>query len=157
MPDKYDKIPNKIFQSNLEYEEWKKLEPNSWSFYRSQLKPCTICTSSNKHKMRTRYGQCNNKDCFANGLECPKHYNINSCEKSGKMNEIGEHSGKNFIRVQYGLSDTVKELVEDFIHNDCYRPKRIHVKLAKKKYRKKFDIMPTLTQIQDYIKNKFFF
>ena len=42
MSDKFDKTPSKVFTTEADYELWKKQEPNTWSIYRSQLKPCKM-------------------------------------------------------------------------------------------------------------------
>ena len=57
---------------------------------------------------------------------------------------------------QYGISQMVKEKLEDLICNYDTRPKRLHLKLEKLNGKKKIEIdhMPTLKQIQDYINNR---
>ncbi len=56
----------------------------------------------------------------------------------------------------YGLSQKVKDKVEDQIYNYDSRPKRIHIKLAKLKRKNKSEIdhMPSLVQVQNFINNR---
>jgi hypothetical protein len=58
------------------------------------------------------------------------------------------------IKNQYGITNQVKELLEDLIINYDSKPKRIHIRLNKKKFKKQVDVMPNLKQIQDYLKNR---
>jgi hypothetical protein len=63
------------------------------------------------------------------------------------------HNSDKFERKKRrGLTETVKELIEDVISEYECKPKRIHIKLSNSKYFKYVDVMPELEQIQTYIR-----
>ena len=65
-----------------------------------------------------------------------------------------KHNSSKIEIKKHGMSDVVKDLVDDLIYNYDSRPKRIHIRLNKKNYKNKVDFMPTLRQVQDYIANR---
>ena len=52
------------------------------------------------------------------------------------------------------MSCKVKKIIEDLIHNYDCRPKRILIRLNRRRYRRKIDVMPTYEQIANYINNR---
>ena len=76
-----------------------------------------------------------------------KKYQKHVLYSNGKCNDT------NFTKKNRGISAKVKEIIEEIVKDYDARPKKIHVKLNKKKYQEIIDVMPSLQQIQTYIKN----
>jgi hypothetical protein len=70
----------------------------------------------------------------------------------------GEHTANHADRqpCYYGISENVKEILEDLIYNYDSRPIRLHIQLEKLKRTNKVEIdrMPTLKQVQNYVNNR---
>ncbi|CAF1023345.1 unnamed protein product [Brachionus calyciflorus] len=120
---------------------------------------CTLCKNRSKHKMQQKYGFCSNKDCFLKE-ECPYRTKLCVCLKhcdrlvqKHYLYSIGKHNSNSVLNVRRGLTEKAEEIVEDLIYNYDSKPKLIHVRM-KKKYKHKIDYMPTLEQVQHYIKNR---
>lgn len=109
-----------------------------------------------KHKMRYCIDKCSNYDCNI-AVECPHQHKILKCESTGAIRLFQKdiHAGKIFVRRQHGLSETVKELVEELIHNYDCKPKRIHFRLNRQEYIERVDHMPSLKLIMWYDKVDF--
>ena len=122
----------------------------SFSKTRSQLCNCTICKKNNnrQHKMREAKRFCRNPSCN-DTVTCPKQFMTRTCQFRNKVafystNE--EHNSTTLAFNRHGMSSSVKLLIEKLIYNYDSRPKHIHIKLNKNKYKKKLDLMPTLRQ-----------
>ena len=122
---------------------------------KSNLVKCTVCKNDH-HKMRIQYAYCNNVNCNEKEL-CPRRTKILTCKKNETENLVrmytaNKHNSNHFKLKQHGISPSVKELIEDIINNYDNRPKRVHIKLQSIKSR--VDRMPSLKQVQDFIKNR---
>ena len=119
----------------------------SFSNLKSNLANCTMC-DINDHKMRVKYGSCNNIAC--NAIEiCEKRYKTTICQntKEIKFYTSGTHNSSSLVYKKHGLTPAVREIIEDLIHNYDNKPKRLHIRLHKKHILPKVDIMPSLKQI----------
>ena len=87
---------------------------------------------------------------------CEKRYKTTICQntKEIKFYTSGTHNSSSLVYKKHGLTPAVKEIIEDLIHNYDNKPKRLHIRLHKKHILPKVDIMPSLKQVQDYIKNR---
>ena len=108
------------FDSIKEFENFKQL--NTYAIDKSHNVNCTICHSKN-HKMKVQYGYCNNEPCNA----------ITPCQRRTKTQICSQHCSTEFIKKNVGISDCVKGIIDDLIYNYDARPKRIHIRLNKKK------------------------
>jgi hypothetical protein len=120
---------------------------------------CSMCHSKT-HKMRYKIGRCNDKTCNNADAPCERIVKILYCQKREHVALYGkgEHRAESKDRLpkHHGISETVKEKLEDLICNYDSRPLRLHVKLEKLKRKQKIEIdhMPTLKQIQDFVSNR---
>jgi hypothetical protein len=132
----------------------------SMSVYNGRYTKCEICKTSD-HKMRVQYHKCTNPSCYESSL-CLKRYVTHICLKSEvekyrkrQLLEIAgeKHNSDTFdVKKQRGLTEKVKELIEELINEYECKPKKIHIKLASSKYFNEVDVMPELEQIQSYIR-----
>ncbi|CAF1102051.1 unnamed protein product [Brachionus calyciflorus] len=112
------------------------------------------------HKMKVQYCYCSNQACFINNENCPRLYKVHICLKSNdpviqktSIYSLNKHASSECSKKNVrGITPAVKELVETLIGDYNIRPFKIWMKLQKSKYADKIDVMPTLIQIQTYIK-----
>jgi hypothetical protein len=110
--------------------------------------------------MRYKIGRCNDNTCNNTDEPCERKVKILYCQKREHVALYGKGvhraESKDRIPKHHGISETVKEKLEDLICNYDSRPLRLHVKLEKLKRKQKIEIdhMPTLKQIQDFVSNR---
>ena len=145
-----------VFNSKEEFDIYRKYK-STYSIQKSQLKKCTICDISD-HKMRLQYGSCNNKDC--NKIEpCLRRFKLLICMNVKKNVQkhmfftYGKHQGKVFRINHRGISDKVKDIIKKLLEKYDFKPKRIYSRLYQE-YRKDVDSMPSLKQVQHFMKNR---
>ena len=89
--------------------------------------------------MRYKVGRCNYKQCNDSYEACQRQYKILFCEKRETVAFYtkGEHNAKHEDRrpCYYGISENVKEILEDLIYNYNSRSMRLHLQLEKLKRR----------------------
>lgn len=121
------------FTSPEELTKWQIANQLSWGTTNSCLIKCTICPAAT-HKMRNAIANCTNKNCNQGEL-CPKRYKICVCQRKSQviLHEEGEHRSQEFKFKAHGISDKVKDLIEDLIGRNGNQPKLIHIKLSTKK------------------------
>ena len=128
---------------------------------------CNCCSSCVNHKMNMRLLWCSGDQCNKNSA-CEVRYKILSCENKNQvyhiyqLNEHAEVDAQENIATKKkvrGITNYVKDLINVLIYDkDVSMPKKIHVKLNSKKYIEKRKVedkvydVPTLQQIQNYIK-----
>ena len=86
--------------------------------------------------MRVNYGICNNKDCYYGAMACDWSCKLYTCLKHSeksiqkmKFYTCGQHNSNDITKSNRGISDQVKEIIDDLVSNYDHRPKRIHAKL----------------------------
>ena len=154
MPPKLPFILLAAFPSNINYQVFKNAL-FSYSTTHTKNQNCTIC-SDNDHKMKMTYGICTNANCNQNNDICSKRYKTLICEKTSKieMYHLGNHKSEIDSNKVRGLTPIVKDIIEELIHLYDARPKRIFISLQQPKFTERIDSMPTLYQIQNYIRNR---
>ena len=121
---------------------------------------CTKCDHSVSHKMDSIYLICNNASCEG---KCLVEYKAYKCPKHNvyiimKLNEHEEELDQRDFTTKRGITPRVKRLLENLIYEyDIGMPKKLHMKCLTK-YKEKIEActseaMPTLIQIQDYVRN----
>lgn len=107
--------------------------------------------------MRVRYGYCNSIGCNEKGI-CPFMIRIIKCSNLNyQYSEAYKHAAEPIETevIKRGITDGVKLLIEDLVfERGVVRPKKIEIKLKSSKLKELVDTMPTLLQIQSYIKYK---
>ena len=145
------------FKNIKEFKQYR-MENRTFSFSNTKYGICQMCHIKS-HKMKTQYGICSNKPCLESGI-CPVEYKATTCLKYNdkqiqKINLYSldiDHKSDEIEKHVRGLTDTVKEIVEEIIHDYDAKPKRIFIRLTtKKKYKYKIDFRPMLSQVQTYI------
>ena len=112
--------------------------------------------------MRVNYGICNNKDCYYGAMACDWSCKLYTCLKHSeksiqkmKFYTCGQHNSNDITKSNRGISDQIKEIIDDLVSNYDHRPKRIHAKLNSIA-KKRTDIinMPNYYQVRNYINYK---
>ena len=84
---------------------------------------CDICKTSS-HKMKVQYHRCNNPPCCIDCNHCLKRYVTYTCmlsdveklQKRQLLEVLDEkHNATQIVTKQRGLSQTVKDLIEELI------------------------------------------
>ena len=148
-----------VFSNLNDYQDFLKSFYPMYS-YNSRRSHCDICKSSG-HKMKVQYHKCNNPLCCQDG-PCPKRYLTYTCLLSEnvklskrqllEINDAEHISDKFEEKQQRGLTQTLKDLIEELISEYECKPKKIHIKLSGSKYFDRVDVMPELDKIQSYIR-----
>lgn len=132
MPKKLPYELVKSFESDMEYNEWRLEQAESWSIENSFPVNCTMCECSlDTHRMRVSYAVCNNYDCCVKGggeTTCGKKYKIQTCLENGcvRFYAYGEHTGTVFTPKIHGCSKRTREIIEHLIDNYNSKPKKIY-------------------------------
>ena len=145
------------FDNLLDYEEFKLNNPNFTISHTKYSNKCEICMKV--HRMKIQYARCSSSNCL-NIDSCGMRYKICTCLDNDEVKyqkrffyTYGQHNNYLFVRKQRGITRLVKDLIEDVINLYDTKPKRIEMKLYAN-YKSEIDVMPTLEQIQTYIKNR---
>ena len=142
------------FSNYHDFIEYKQANHN-FSTDKSNKVNCTICNEGS-HSMKAVYSHCVDLNCNSKDEMCPVRYRTFICLKHDNPENQkiflykltgATHLSGNCQKSCRGLSEKVKEIVEDLIFNYESKPKRIQIKLQKKKFKPKIDFMPTLKQI----------
>jgi hypothetical protein len=159
MPIQYDYKELINCKSRHEMDNFRATLKNN-TFGTNNSKNCTICKNKpvfKVHKMRVRYGWCSSKLCNKDE-ECPFKYREITCLQDNciYLSTLGEHSNHESVdkEKKHGIHQVIKPIIEEIIHRcNISRPKRVHIKLHDKEFEKiAKSIMPTLQQIENYIK-----
>ena len=151
------KLCKKMSLDKLSFKDWYTNDLAA-CVIKNDLIGCTCCDEKNSHKMRCIRLDCNSTQCNIEKL-CEVKYKILQCTRKANvyvMYKLNDHpSGVEVNKKSRGISNKVKEIINNFVFdNDISMPKKIQIKLGKKKYTEGNDIIdqPTLEQIQNYIK-----
>jgi hypothetical protein len=111
---------------------------------------CTICpkTGATRHKMNVSYLNCTNENCSDGTCKCEGK--ILSCElsKSYVFYILNEHATPGSKCKQRGLTNAVKELIENIIHTkNITKPSLLRHQLVLRRV----NPIPELKSIQNYI------
>jgi hypothetical protein len=129
------------FKNIKEFKRYR-MENISFSFTNTKYDKCQMCQIK-AHKMKIQYGNCSNKPCLQSEF-CPVEYKATTCLRYNdtqiqKINlySVGiEHNSDEIEKHVRGLTDKVKELIEEIIHDYDAKPKRIFIRLTtKNKYK----------------------
>jgi hypothetical protein len=140
------------FDTHKEFNEYLIAENIYFATEKSSLINCSMCRSKT-HKLRYKIGRCNDNTCNNTDEPCERKVKILYCQKREHVALYGKgvHRAESKDRMpkHYGISETVKEKLEDLICNYESRPLRLHLKLEKLKRKQKIEIdhMPTLKQM----------
>jgi hypothetical protein len=146
------------FNSINEFKQYRN-ENLPFASQRGKTENCNMCHGM-IHKMKTSYYICSNKPCLEIDI-CPVQYKTTTCLKNKdperqklkllKLKGKDHNSTEKENKVR-GLTEKVKQAIEDIINDYDAKPKRIFIRLTTKdKYKDIIDIKPTLLQIQNYI------
>ena len=130
------------------------------SIQRRNKDNCTKCDHRESHKMSSIYLIFNNPECK---MKCLVEYKALKCPKKDKfiimkLNDHEEPIEQREFSTKRGVTPRVKELIEKLIFEyDIGMPKKIHMKIHNK-YKKTIEKtqgenLPTLGQIQDFVRN----
>jgi len=154
---KYDFELIEKFKNKTEFNKYRNVN-RPFTIERGKKELCKMCNSQS-HKMNSQYCICTNKPCLDIGV-CPAKYKITTCLKHDEVDlqkikffklKDKDHNSDEIQVQTRGLSEKVKELIEDVINDYDSKPKRLFIRLStKKKYKKQIDIQPTLVQIQNF-------
>ena len=130
------------FKSVIEFNSSRQ-DPNvyDYSIYCTSKVKCQLCTHSS-HKMSVQRAMCSNSACKADS-NCPKQYKLltrlkgDAIQKKFKceLYSSGKHNSKVIVKETIGINSNVKKIIEDVISEYDTKPKRIHVKLHKKRFK----------------------
>lgn len=124
---------------------------------KSHLTNCSLCGTKDAepHKMRMQYLNCNSKLCAPS---CEARFLVLSCDTAGKI-EIYSANEHNQERADQGLEDHLsrkcKKIIENImIEQSVTKPEQIMEFLQQKETEYELAVMPSLTQIRNYVRNK---
>ncbi|RNA35409.1 hypothetical protein BpHYR1_037187, partial [Brachionus plicatilis] len=123
---------------------------------KSHLTNCSLCGTKDAeaHKMRMQYLNCNSRLC---GASCEARFLVLSCETAGKIEiySANEHSQSLDHSLEDHLSRKCKKIIENvMIEQSVTKPEQILDLLQQKEAEYELAVMPTLTQIRNYVRNK---
>ena len=144
------------FNSYQEYVNFTQ-EIGDFAIDHSKYTNCNLCEKGSIHKMKTQFAHCSNPSCLEEGYLCEKQYKINTCLKSDDkyfqkrfVYTLGIQNIDIVEKKNRGLTDQVKNMIEEIIQQFELKAKRIHMKLLISEV----DVMPSLKQVQRYLKYK---
>lgn len=126
---------------------------------KSHLTNCSLCGTkeAEAHKMRMQYLNCNSKLC---GPSCEARFLVLSCDTAGKIeiysaNEHNQGQERTENGVEDHLSRKCKKIIENImIEQSVTKPEQIMEFLQQKETEYELAVMPSLTQIRNYVRNK---
>jgi hypothetical protein len=120
---------------------------------------CTVCNNNDGHKMKVQYMKCNRDEC--NG-DCKTRYKMMHCVSKSVLYSFDEHeiatqitqqTTTQTIKIKRGISHSTKESIETILNDKNVRvPKKIFIELATNKTKYNISYLPSLIQIQNYLK-----
>ena len=148
------------FENKYDLDEYMTKLPPSSCYKSNKVKGCHIC-SQKDCQMKVQYVFCTSEICNkANVLLCPCRYKIEICEKYGSVHvskafeHLYNHTLSSENRKRHGLTPQAKEIAEQIIfHHGITKPNRIQYTMNNK-FKDMIDHMPTLKQVQNYVKTR---
>ena len=150
----------KIFENKCTLDKYiSKLPP--FTVYKSnKVTNCHICNQSDC-EMKVQFIFCASEFCNKSSTPtCPCRYKIEVCDKlqtiyfSKAFEHFYQHSTRRDNMKRHGLSAQAKEIAEQIIfHHGITKPTRIQSTMNEK-FKDLIDHMPTLKQIQNYVKTR---
>ena len=162
---KFEFIEKLFFKTKKEFQDWYKSKLAATVKHNNTVN-CNCCRQSNGvHKMQMLMLNCTSKNCNQTTL-CNVRYKIFHFNDQHKEEDVyhlyrlNNHEDDFEIKSKkkYGIPNKIKEIVNEYLYEkDITMPKKIHIKLNGRKYKKgpnKIDDedIPTLEQIQNYVK-----